>query len=99
MYSGGPGSFRGKLYADLVHHVTGVSLYDRWIEPETVREMAEAFDACDPEQVVREVSPYDHTEDEVWRCAEFKSRRSPDESRVPQAPHTQEDAPAPARDA
>ena len=48
MHSGAPGSFRGKLYDDLVRHVTGVSLYQKWIPPETVRLMAESLVGCDP---------------------------------------------------
>ena len=49
IYSGGGGSFRGKVYAELVREVAGVSLYEQWIPPEVVRELAAAFEACDPE--------------------------------------------------
>ena len=42
MFSGhGQGSFRGKVYADLVEAITGVSLYTEKIDNETVREMAQ----------------------------------------------------------
>jgi hypothetical protein len=43
MYSGYGGSFRGKVYVDLLMDVTGVHLYQDWISPETVREMVAAF--------------------------------------------------------
>ena len=48
MYSGDPGSFRGKLYDGLVEHITGVSLYELWIPPKTVRAMSKALERCDP---------------------------------------------------
>ena len=54
--SGTGGSFRGKVYAGVVKHVTGVSLYEEWIRPDTVREMAEAFDLCDPKAVQSEMA-------------------------------------------
>jgi hypothetical protein len=56
IWSGDPGSFRGKVYAAVVERVAGVSLYDEWIPPGTVREMARAFAACDPEAVAREMA-------------------------------------------
>lgn len=43
LFSGDGGSFRGKVYSDLVRSVTGVSLHQEWIPPETVEEMAGAF--------------------------------------------------------
>jgi hypothetical protein len=36
--------FRGKIYDELVRKVTGVSLYQEWIPPETVRFMADMFE-------------------------------------------------------
>jgi hypothetical protein len=56
MNSGSGGSFRGKVYSDVVEHVSGVSLYEEWIPPDTVRAMAEAFDLCDPEAVESEMA-------------------------------------------
>jgi hypothetical protein len=56
MYSGSGGSFRGKVYADVVEHVSGVSLYEEWVPPDTVRAMADAFDRCDPDSVEREMA-------------------------------------------
>lgn len=41
--NGNTGSFRGKVYSQLVEAATGQSLYQEWIEPETVRQMADAI--------------------------------------------------------
>ena len=49
IFSGGPGSFRGKVYDMLILDITGVSLYQVWIPPETVQQMAEAFKHVDPQ--------------------------------------------------
>jgi len=57
MHSGDGGSFRGKVYAELILDVTGVSLYEEWIPPEVVREMAAALEACDPEAVAEPGTP------------------------------------------
>jgi hypothetical protein len=68
--------FRGKLYADLIRFVTGVWIYQTWIPPETVKEMAEAFERRDPEKTIRDFrangSPiYDHSAAEVADLAAF----------------------------
>jgi hypothetical protein len=55
IWSGDDGSFRGKVYSDVVERVSDVSLYQEWIPPETVREMADAFARCDPEVVARDM--------------------------------------------
>jgi len=47
----GDGSFRGKVYIDVVDAVAGVCLTMEWITPEEVAEMAAAFEACDPAEV------------------------------------------------
>jgi hypothetical protein len=52
MLSGEGGSFRGKIYDSVVLEVSGESLYQEWIPPETVGQMASALEACDPKQVV-----------------------------------------------
>jgi hypothetical protein len=44
------GSFRGKVYAELILEVTGQSLYAEWIPPETVKEMYDTLMAVDPEE-------------------------------------------------
>jgi len=41
--NGTNGSFRGKVYAEEVEQITGVSLYDAEIPPETLRSMAKAM--------------------------------------------------------
>jgi hypothetical protein len=69
MYSGDGGSFRGKVYADVVLEVAGVSLYQQWIPPDEVARMATALEACDPDQVAEaggRVAP-----DEVRSLAKF----------------------------
>jgi hypothetical protein len=50
--SGGWESFRGKVYADLVEYITGASLYQKWIPPETVQKMSKALERCGPEEVI-----------------------------------------------
>jgi hypothetical protein len=52
MFSGGEGSFRGKVYDRLIQEVTGESLYQHWIPPETVKKMSRDLNECDPEQVI-----------------------------------------------
>jgi len=51
---GNDGSFRGKVYVLMILEITGVSLNQDWIPPETVREMYEsllAFDAQKNENI------------------------------------------------
>lgn len=49
MLSGhGAGSFRGKVYSDLVERVTGESLYQEVIDNATVCKMADALDKWEP---------------------------------------------------
>lgn len=74
MFSGNGGSFRGKVYSDVVRNVTGVGLYEFWIPPETVREMADAFDRCDAEQVAEESEEWGYgtvTANEVGNLRRF----------------------------
>lgn len=49
------GSFRGKVYEEVVHRVTAGarSLYELWMLPEGVGELAAAFEVCDPEEVAQ----------------------------------------------
>ena len=56
IYSGDPGSFRGKVYDMLILDLTGMSLYQVWIPPETVREMAEMLQRVDPESFEKELA-------------------------------------------
>jgi hypothetical protein len=74
MYSGDHGSFRGKLYDGLISCITGVSLYETWIPPETVRKMSEALDCCDPKLAAREcqeASAYQHSPEQVLQLRAF----------------------------
>lgn len=50
-HSNGVTSFRGKAYAVFVEAVTGESLYQDWLPPETVAAMAAQLDDCDPDTV------------------------------------------------
>jgi hypothetical protein len=47
IFSGDGGSFRGKVYCELVLELTEVSLYDEFIPPEKVRQMAAALHRVD----------------------------------------------------
>jgi hypothetical protein len=63
----GDGSFRGKVYIGIVAEVAGVCLHEGWMPPEEVREIAAAFESCDPEKVSERSlsSRYLNTADEV----------------------------------
>ncbi len=54
LFSGNDGSFRGKLYDNLIYAITDVSLYQDWIPPKTVRKMHQALAAVDPEAYIKE---------------------------------------------
>jgi hypothetical protein len=64
MYSGEEGSFRGKVYAELIEQITGTSIYAQWLPPETVREMAAAFGPGDHPSI-------EHSAEEVGQLAAF----------------------------
>jgi len=51
VYSDGVTSIRGKVYAELVLEVTGVSLYQEWIAPDEVLSLARALDAHSAKQL------------------------------------------------
>lgn len=53
MYSDGMTSIRGKVYAELVYEVTGVSLYQDWIDPAEVSSLARALDARSADDLAR----------------------------------------------
>ncbi len=40
-------AFRGKVYEDFVFRVCGISLYQDWIPPDEVSQMAQALEALD----------------------------------------------------
>ena len=56
IYSGDAGSFRGKVYDTLILDLTGVSLYQAWIPPEMVRQMAEVLHRVDPQIFEKELA-------------------------------------------
>jgi hypothetical protein len=56
IYSGADGSFRGKVYDTLILDLTGVSLYQAWIPPEMVRQMAEKLHRVDPQIFEKELA-------------------------------------------
>ncbi len=47
------GSFRGKVYLDVVDEVAGMDLGAEWTPPHEVARMATAFEDCDPDEVAR----------------------------------------------
>lgn len=49
IHSDGVTSFRGKVYARFVSAVTGESLYEEWLAPRTVADMADKLAVYDPE--------------------------------------------------
>lgn len=55
-FNGGGGSFRGKVYDTLILDLTGVSLYQAWIPPETVKQMADALHKVDPLEFERDMA-------------------------------------------
>jgi hypothetical protein len=66
----GPSGFRGKLYADIVERVTGISLYTGWLAPEIIRKMYIALERCDPVKAVRG-SAYQHDPEVVLELRKF----------------------------
>ena len=53
IWSDGATSIRGKIYDALVMEVSGVSLYQEWMEPDDVRAVSAALDAHSPEELAR----------------------------------------------
>jgi len=49
--SGGDSSFRGKVYWDLIYEVTGESIMEEWVPPESVIEMAEKLNALTSQEL------------------------------------------------
>ena len=71
IFSGGgnDGSFRGKVYAEMILEVTGQSLYAEWIPPETVKQMYDTLVAADPEEAAD--WGYRNTAQEVLELCKF----------------------------
>lgn len=53
IYSDGVTSIRGKVYAQLLLEVTGVSLFQEWIAPAEVAALSRALDAQSAEDLAR----------------------------------------------
>jgi hypothetical protein len=53
VYSDGVTSIRGKVYAELVLEVAGISLYQEWITPEHVLSLSCALEAHSAEDLAR----------------------------------------------
>lgn len=49
MYTDGVTSFRGKVNEIFVREITEQSLYQEWLPPETVAQMADKLAQCDPD--------------------------------------------------
>ena len=58
MSTDGISSFRGKIYTVFVTEVTGESLSEEWLPPETVAGMADKLAACDPDAAGEELDLY-----------------------------------------
>jgi hypothetical protein len=69
--NGNDGSFRGKIYVLLIQDITGESLFQNWISPETVREMHKALETCDPQQVLQENSWYRNSPADIFELRKF----------------------------
>ena len=68
---GNDGSFRGKIYQVLIREITGVSLLQDWIPPETVREMSQALVDCDPQKAIDESDTWDRNTGEILELRKF----------------------------
>ena len=69
--SGNDGSFRGKVYAMMILDITGESLHQGWIPPETVQEMYKALMTCDPQQAFQEYGWYNGTSEDILELHKF----------------------------
>ena len=66
LFSGhGKGSFRGKIYSDIIEAITGESLYQEEIPNTTIREMAEKLNNFSPtEAFLKDHAAYKQTPSE-----------------------------------
>lgn len=70
IFSGNDGSFRGKVYAEVILEMTEESLYQEWIPPETVTNMYHSMLLCDPEEI-NNTSRYEITPLEIKGLIQF----------------------------
>ena len=68
---GNVGSFRGKIYQVIIKEITGASLLQDWIPPETVREMSQALADCDPQAAIDESDTWDRTIVDILELRKF----------------------------
>lgn len=72
MLGGGEGGFRGKIYDEFIRDITGESLYQDWIPPDTVKKMYQALVKRDPQDVVAKSSYwYSPTETDILELQTF----------------------------
>ena len=73
---GSEGSFRGKVYESIIREITGVSLYQEWIPPETVQEMYEAIKAYELSKWEdEEIDPKDSEPSDLCKFFKVCSKR------------------------
>jgi hypothetical protein len=66
------GMFRGKIYDECIYDITGESLYQDWIPPDTVKKMYQALVKCNPKEVIAKGSySYPITESEIVELRTF----------------------------
>ena len=70
MYSGGEASFRGKIYDGLILEATGESLYQEWITPEAVKQLAEKLGEYAPQQLAAISESIEVSEDRMLSAGE-----------------------------
>ena len=66
-----PTIFHGKIYKILIQEITGVSLYQDWIPPETIREMSQALADCDPQEAIELTDAWERTTYDVIELRKF----------------------------
>jgi len=71
IFSAAPWAFRGKVYNALVVEVTGVSLYQEYIQPCTVVEMAEKLGQLDAKRTADLSDRYSRSVDEIRDLIKF----------------------------
>ena len=73
LISDGKISFRGEVCDELITTITGVSLYNDWISPKTVKRMSEMLEKYDPEKAENDSNSccYENTPDEVKMLQKF----------------------------
>jgi hypothetical protein len=71
IFSGGSGSFRGKVYSVLIYEISGESLARDWIPPTTVEKIYQALMDCDPEEVMEKCAGPLQSPEEIHELRRF----------------------------